>query len=186
MFTKYNFVIWIINKLNTSYSFSSEHWIGDCPAGSRLEHVVRWISNRAIPAPSFVNSASQHAAQTRPPSDGGADEGWTGTTSLAVESCEWEQIEANVNFYRINDFVANSKSRHWWEIADQVEGHLYLIMHQTSTPNQGSRTRKLPCDCGYWVFWSTVSWYQCCLFRREYQSILYHETYHVILCKITW
>ena len=29
-------------------------------------------------------------------------------------------------------------------------------------------------------------WYQCCLFRTEYQSILYHETYHVIVCKITW
>ena len=28
--------------------------------------------------------------------------------------------------------------------------------------------------------------YQCCLFRTEYQSILYYETYHMIVCKITW
>ena len=27
---------------------------------------------------------------------------------------------------------------------------------------------------------------QCSLFHREYQSILFHETYHVILCKILW
>ena len=30
----------------------------------------------------------------------------------------------------------------------------------------------------------SVPWYQYCLFRREYQSILYHETYHVIVFKI--
>ena len=32
----------------------------------------------------------------------------------------------------------------------------------------------------------SIPWYQCCLFSREYQSILYHETYHVIVCKIPW
>ena len=34
------------------------------------------------------------------------------------------------------------------------------------------------------VLEDSIPWYQCCLFRREYQSILYHETYHVIMCKI--
>ena len=32
------------------------------------------------------------------------------------------------------------------------------------------------------VFWSTAS----NDINTEYQSILCHETYHVILCKITW
>ena len=32
----------------------------------------------------------------------------------------------------------------------------------------------------------SIPWYQCCLFRKEYQNILYHETYHEILWKITW
>ena len=48
------------------------------------------------------------------------------------------------------------------------------------------RKRELPCDCVPCVFWYSIPWYQFCLFGREYQSILYHETYHVILCKITW
>ena len=47
-------------------------------------------------------------------------------------------------------------------------------------------------QCNYYVivvtlraFWSTASCL-CYLFRRNYQSILFIETYHVILGKITW
>ena len=30
----------------------------------------------------------------------------------------------------------------------------------------------------------SISWCWCCLFRREYQNIICHDTYHGMLCKI--
>ena len=50
----------------------------------------------------------------------------------------------------------------------------------------GSRTLYLPCDCDYWVFWSTASHdINAVYFVANMQSILCHET-HVMLLTFAW
>ena len=63
---------------------------------------------------------------------------------------------------------------------------LFLYQIIGHAPSQGSRTRLLPCDCGYRVFWSTASHDINAVYSvLEYQSIHNHEPYRVIVCKNT-